>query len=605
MKQFFSRFLFFNSPHVTALFLGEKNCFVPRIILIVLMSFISALAEGGAFGLLMLSFTVISNATPLSIPFFSHIPFIHELKTESLFSLLIIGAIVIQSIKSLLSYINSQIATNLALNMQTKAQFKLYKTIFDFDFATINRYKVGELTNLTRIPATIFQSYLTTIKELILNICIILTYFILMTTISFPLTLITLLSAGAILYIQKFFTRVIRAESTQASLAIQDFLSQTTENLHGIRTIFTFNRQDEALKRSKTNLEQIASCAQTISRWTNAAISMNEILSILLVGSLLIISYFILQSTHQSTLSVITAFMAITYRLATRLPMINSNILSFSSGRGDCLLLNQLLNTQGKSFRSTAGLPFTHFNHSIVFNHLSFTYPHTEQPILKDISFCIEKSNIVAIVGHSGAGKSTLIDLLTGLYAPSTGQILIDGINIQTYANDSWRSHLGIVSQDVFIFNSSIADNIRYGKLEASPEEIISAAKQAGAHSFITALKEGYNTLVGEKGYTLSGGEKQRIALARTLLRDPEILILDEATSNLDSESERIIQDSINEFHHKKTLIIIAHRLSTIKKADQIIVLDQGRVVEQGSHFSLLELQGKYSKFWNLQTMHS
>lgn len=597
-----SRAFFANSPHITALFLGEHNCFVPYILLVIGISFFSALIEGSSFGLLMLSLSLISSS---EVPHLAFFPWINHLNKDTLFTLIVLSAIVMQGIKSLLSYLNAQLVTHLALKMQTTAQLKVYEHILNFDFTTINQYKVGALTELARSPTTLFQPYLSSIRELILNVCTILTYFALMLFLSFPLTCVTLISATLILCIQKIFLRFINTESTKTALAIQSFGSHTTENLNGIRTIFTFNRQAHTLQQSKTTLDRIAYYSKTMSRYLNTAVSVNEFLSIILVGSLLILAYFLLEPTGTHALSAVTAFMGIAYRLATRLPMINGSLASLSTKRGDCLLLADLFNEEGKTFRLSKGTPFTHFKHSITFDQVSFTYPHTSQVILKNISLKLNKGTITALVGHSGAGKSTLIDLLSGLYAPLKGRILIDHIDLQTYALDSWRSHLGIVSQDVFIFNSSIADNIRYGKLEASDEEVILAATQAGAHLFIQALKDGYETLVGEKGYTLSGGEKQRLSLARTLLRDPEILILDEATSNLDSESERIIQDSINTFHHKKTLIIIAHRLSTIKKADQILVLDQGSLVEQGNHFTLLELQGKYAKFWNLQTQHA
>lgn len=592
---------FANSQAVTALFLGHHNCFVPKIILVIGISMIAALMEGSAFGLLMLALGVIapSGITLIKVPFIDH------LNEGMLFTSLVLGGIAMQGLKSFISYINSQITTNLALNMQTDAQLHIYQHILNFDFKTINQYKVGELTALIRSPTELFQPYLSCLKELILNVFIILTYLALMMNLSFYLTILSLSFTLGILYIQKKCMGFINAESTKISIAVQNLSTQTTEYFNGIRTLFIFNRQSHTIKNAKTNLEKVAGYSKSMYRWINSASAINEFLSIMLVGSLLIIAYFVLNKNNNATLPLITAFMGIAYRLATRLPVINGTLSSLSAKKGECVVLAKLLSHEGKSFHDTQGTSFTSFNHSIDFKQLSFAYPQTHSLILNHISFSIKKSNITAIVGHSGAGKSTLIDLLAGLYTPTEGSILIDGVDLQTYTADSWRSHLGIVSQDVFIFNSSIIDNIRYGKLEASDDEVIFAAKQAGAHKFIIALKEGYNTLVGEKGYTLSGGEKQRLSLARTLLRNPEILILDEATSNLDSESERIIQDSINEFHHKKTLIIIAHRLSTIKKADQILVLDQGAIIEQGSHFSLLELEGKYSKFWNLQTLHT
>jgi len=192
-------------------------------------------------------------------------------------------------------------------------------------------------------------------------------------------------------------------------------------------------------------------------------------------------------------------------------------------------------------------------------------------------------------------------DLLIRLYDPSDGHIAIDGIDLKELTIGSWRNALGVVSQDTFIFNETIADNIRFGNLEATIDQVMHAAKMAGAHEFITHLPQGYETIVGERGYRLSGGQRQRIALARALVRDPGILILDEATSNLDSQSERLIQEALEKFRGNKTVIIVAHRLSTVVDADTIVVMDQGTVVEKGTHEELLIQEGTYAAFWAMQ----
>jgi ATP-binding cassette subfamily B protein/subfamily B ATP-binding cassette protein MsbA len=205
-------------------------------------------------------------------------------------------------------------------------------------------------------------------------------------------------------------------------------------------------------------------------------------------------------------------------------------------------------------------------------------------------------------VGESGAGKSSIADLLIGLYEPTSGQVLVDGLALQSYSLESWRKGLGVVGQDTFIFNQSILENIRYGLPQATADEVRDAAHLAQADGFISSLPQGYDTVVGERGYRLSGGQRQRIALARAILMQPEILILDEATSALDSQSERLVQEALNQFERDRTVLVIAHRLSTIVRADQIIVLEKGQVVEQGNHQELLELDGKYAHYWALQS---
>jgi ATP-binding cassette subfamily B protein/subfamily B ATP-binding cassette protein MsbA len=207
----------------------------------------------------------------------------------------------------------------------------------------------------------------------------------------------------------------------------------------------------------------------------------------------------------------------------------------------------------------------------------------------------------VALVGSSGAGKSSIADLLVGLYDATEGQILIDGTPLPDFDLISWQQHLGVVSQDTFLFNATIAENISHGSPNASRAQIVEAAEKAQAAGFISDLPDGFDTLIGERGYRLSGGQRQRLSLARAILRDPELLILDEATSALDTQSERLVQQAIDQFERQHTVLVIAHRLSTIVKADLICVLDKGQIVEKGSHQDLLDRKGIYAGLWKQQ----
>jgi ABC-type multidrug transport system fused ATPase/permease subunit len=222
--------------------------------------------------------------------------------------------------------------------------------------------------------------------------------------------------------------------------------------------------------------------------------------------------------------------------------------------------------------------------------------------VLKNISFSIRKGMVVGIVGISGSGKTSLIDLLLRLYEPIEGKIFVNKMDIRNLAVDSWRAKFGVVGQDAFLFDETIEDNIRFGQDALPLEQIEKAARSAGIEDLIRRLPRGYQTIVGERGLRLSGGERQRLALARALLRDPEILILDEATSNLDSHSEHFIQNALAEIQKTKTAIVIAHRLSTIVDSDLILVVEHGKIIESGTHEHLLKLQGRYSHLWELQT---
>ncbi|NNC42480.1 MAG: ABC transporter ATP-binding protein, partial [Acidimicrobiia bacterium] len=237
----------------------------------------------------------------------------------------------------------------------------------------------------------------------------------------------------------------------------------------------------------------------------------------------------------------------------------------------------------------------------VTFDHVSFAYAN-EVPVLDDLSFDVPAGATVAIVGSTGAGKSTVIKLLLRFYDPTAGSIQVDGIDIRTLSFASLRGAIGLVSQDVFLFHGTVRENIAYGRPEAAIERVIEAATIAEAHEFIMSFPDGYDTIVGERGQKLSGGQRQRISLARAILKDPPILVLDEATSSVDNETEAAIQRSLEKISIDRTTVVIAHRLSTVRHADNIVVLDAGGVSEQGNHDDLLRKDGMYAALWKVQT---
>ena len=247
-----------------------------------------------------------------------------------------------------------------------------------------------------------------------------------------------------------------------------------------------------------------------------------------------------------------------------------------------------------------SALTLADFRESIEFKDIGFSYDKEKQ-VLKGVNIKLVKGRVLAIVGMSGAGKSTLLSLLPRFYDPEKGSILIDGQDIREFTIDSLRSHIGIVTQETILFNDTVGNNIAFGRPDAKIEDIIEASKAANSHNFIMRMPDAYDTVIGDRGIKLSGGEKQRIAIARALFKDPPILILDEATSQLDTESERLVQEAINRLMANRTVFVIAHRLSTVEHADTIVVLDGGRIIETGDHKELLGKSGMYKRLYELQ----
>jgi len=242
----------------------------------------------------------------------------------------------------------------------------------------------------------------------------------------------------------------------------------------------------------------------------------------------------------------------------------------------------------------------------IAFENVSFSYPHQDSPgenelVLEEIGLEVSKGEIVALVGPSGGGKTTIANLIPRFYDPTKGRITVDGQDIREVTLKSLRGQMGIVTQETILFNDTVRNNIAYGDPEAPFERIVDCARIANAHEFITALPQGYDTIIGERGVKLSGGQKQRIAIARAILKDPEILIFDEATSSLDSESELLVQEALDRLMKGHTTLVIAHRLSTVRRADRIVVIDRGRIVEEGKHEDLMARSGLYRRLYDLQ----
>jgi ATP-binding cassette subfamily B protein/subfamily B ATP-binding cassette protein MsbA len=568
----------------------------------------AALLEGASFFFILLGLSSLGSQELMNLnvyPIFSWFHLNHYLSSftnSQLFFFFILSAVGLQAVRSTLSYVAAYVASLLALRIQTDVQCRVHEQIFNLSYPSISQYKIGDLAEYAKTPSTAIPAIFDVFNRLLTSTLLILGVSIFMFLISPSLTLVTVFLFGFFAVIQKFFIRKVMKASKQLSGNLVELSHETIQSLQGIRPIHIFSRHEYIQKKIFLVLDKISSVSRGMFLWNNFIPTISETINILLIGAVLLVGSFLLTPSQGLLLPSLLTYLALTYRLATRLQNAMGYLGSFAIQMGPMKRLEELLKTEGKEFTDTSGKRFEGLKEFIEFKNVSLLYPRTTVYALKDLSFRIQKGSICAFIGYSGAGKSSILDLLLRLFHPTEGKILIDSEELEGYSLESWRNYLGVVSQDSYLFNDSIEQNIRFGDLLASDEQVITAAKAAGAHEFISFLPQAYQTIVGERGYRLSGGEKQRISLARVLLRNPKILILDEATSSLDSHSESFIQESLDQFHQNNTILVVAHRLSTIVKADQIFVVENGRIIEVGSHNFLIEKGGRYAYLWNLQS---
>jgi ATP-binding cassette subfamily B protein/subfamily B ATP-binding cassette protein MsbA len=386
----------------------------------------------------------------------------------------------------------------------------------------------------------------------------------------------------------------------------QEIDSHATEAFGGMRVVRAFNRQHSETGRFVRNNHLLVRKSLFVWWWSRTIGLFWEIMipvastALLLYGGYRVLDGAITLGDLLMFLVYLTMLLQPLGTLANSATVFQNNLAGLDRVL-DLLAEPREMRPRGKA----VAIRRDEVEGRVAFNHVGFRYPETERPVLRDIDFEVEPGETVALVGRSGAGKTTLCNLVARFYDPTSGSIELDGLDLRKADVHSYRRLLGAVEQDVFLFDGTIAENIGYASRHAAREDIIQAARTANAHEFIEEFEHGYETLIGERGVRLSGGQRQRLAIARAVLADPKILILDEATSNLDSESERLIQQSLERLMRGRTCFVIAHRLSTIAHADRIVVLDRGEVVETGAHDELLARGGAYRRMVELQTGHA
>ena len=483
---------------------------------------------------------------------------------------------------------------------------QLYQKITSLSLGFFSEERKGDIiARMSGDVQEVESSIMSSLDMLFKNPVLILFYFCTLVFISWQLTLFTILFVPPFGWFMGLVGRKLKAQSISAQSLWSDTMSMVEETLGGLRIIKAFCAEDKMNMRFNQVNSEYRDNVKRVNIRQQMAHPMSEFLGTILIvivlwfGGILVLDYGRIDGP------TIIFYLVMLYSIINPLKEFSRASYNIPKGLASMERIDKILKAEIEIKDKENPEHIANFEHQIEFRHVSFAYTDNKTDeliyVLKDINLIIPKGKTVALVGQSGSGKSTMVDLIPRYYDVQEGEVLIDGINVKDLAVHDLRQLIGNVNQEAILFNASFKDNIRFGKTDATDEEIANAAKIANAYEFITKSEKGFDTNIGDRGGRLSGGQRQRISIARAILKNPPILILDEATSALDTESERLVQDALEKLMKTRTTVAVAHRLSTIKHADEICVLHEGRIVERGSHDELIAKDGYYKKLHDMQ----
>lgn len=501
------------------------------------------------------------------------------------------GAIYASTVAS--AYVSKQLVRDIRLSA--------IKLLLDVDIDFYSKTKIGDVINSIGQEVSRAASAIRLGIQVVVHGITILVFIVILISISWQLTLVAPFILVWVPVLSQFVINRSQKYGEFLSQASRAFSGKFIEILNGIRLVKSTSNEareydiivQRILEREDAELKSEMNYALTAP--------INEITAVSALLAMIAIGRVLFANQIDSLSAVLLTYLFVLNRMMVVVGQLNSTRSRFANAVPGAVLVSEFLRLDDKPIMQNGDIPYQGIQKEIRFEGVSFSYPSSSELVLDRINLRIPRGTTLALVGGSGAGKSTLADLVPRFYDPTAGRITIDGIDLRDYDFTTLRKSMGIVSQETFLFNDSVRNNISYPRPDASEAEVIQAAKLANAYDFIMQLPQGFDTEIGDRGVMLSGGQRQRIAIARALLSDPDILVLDEATSALDTVSEHLVQQAIERLSSDRTSIVIAHRLSTVQKANQIVVLEKGKIVEIGTHLELLNLGGYYTKLYSLQ----
>jgi len=531
--------------------------------------------------------------------------FYHALQTKGpATTLLLVCSLIVLFVllANAMRYIERLIASRVKVDVVKNLRIHLFDSVTQLHIGYFSDQRKGDLisrftNDVSEVENTVLNLF-RAVREPITLIVFITMLFMISVKLTFITMIILPVTGGIIASIIK----QLKVKATLSQEAMGRIVSILDETFSGMRVIKAFNARRFIGEKLESEASYHRKVNYSISRRNELASPLSEFLGVTIVAGILFYGGLsVISGTGDLTPASFFTFLTIYANMIQPAKNLSNGFTSLQKGQISAGRIFSVIDTPSDIRNKPNAIVLDQFRDCIEFKDMSFAYD--KEPVLRNVNLRIEKGKTIALVGPSGGGKSTLADLIPRFYDPSSGTVMLDGVPLPDYDLESLRKQVGVVTQESILFNDTIYNNIAFGMSNVTEEDVIKAAKVANAHEFIAQSEQGYQTLIGERGSKLSGGQRQRISIARAVLKNPPILILDEATSALDSESEKLVQDALTKLMQHRTSIVIAHRLSTIQHADEIVVIQQGQIVERGRHLDLLHLDGLYNKLIQIQKL--